>query len=473
MFNCKYKNLTLSFNEFHNIEDKDLPQDGEFCLLELKDGSLTAGEWNPDDSDEDDGCVSGNFIRGNADTVSVDEVSKWHSLECYDLQDCLEDEETDLINIGAEKDGAYSVKITGFKSLNDSQCPKNEQYCFLLLTNGGLSGGRWDGDVFDHAPALCCFDPDEVWAWTALSSDRFFALEEKREKEIIHETELNMNPSADKDRFKYGLDISVYYEKALEKLLKEYPWATLTQMRKKLAWEIVPCHGRYVFGQCRGTYNGSKIVSEWKKDGTADEFIDFLVEYTKDSVKNSNISEKFRYGMNVDIYIEKAYENVKKDYRWLDKKIADKYCSYAIRQINEEWEFLKKYNGDKDYHICDFGTAEGFIESVEYDYQCAALEANPVVGEYAVSHGHVDLRGWNLEKYVFLKLQTGDYKVYIQAGNRVTGGGRDFFIPPYCFEADTYEEFLNRYLKIVPGESFGLFKTDLLENEELKNFLGY
>ena len=39
---------------------------------------------------------------------------------------------------------------------------------------------------------------------------------------------------------------------------------------------------------------------------------------------------------------------------------------------------------------------------------------------------------------------TGDYKALVQAGNRTTGGTREFFITPYCFEAGTYEEFLDR-----------------------------
>ena len=55
----------------------------------------------------------------------------------------------------------------------------------------------------------------------------------------------------------------------------------------------------------------------------------------------------------------------------------------------------------------------------------------------------------------------------------MTGGGREFFITPYCFEAKTYGEFLDRYLEIVPGGSFGLHKQDLLPNKELKEFLGY
>ena len=43
----------------------------------------------------------------------------------------------------------------------------------------------------------------------------------------------------------------------------------------------------------------------------------------------------------------------------------------------------------------------------------------------------------------------------------------------YCFEAKTYEEFLDRYLEIVPDYSFGLGKNDLLPDSKLKKFLGY
>ncbi len=120
----------------------------------------------------------------------------------------------------------------------------------------------------------------------------------------------------------------------------------------------------------------------------------------------------------------------------------------------------------------DCSPADRFIEYVENEYQEAALQANPVVAKYDVPFGHVDLHGWNLEKYVIYKLKTGDYKVSVTAGDRMTGGSREFFITPYCFEAKTYEEFLDRYLEIVPG-AFGLDKEDLLPNKKLKKFLGY
>ena len=121
----------------------------------------------------------------------------------------------------------------------------------------------------------------------------------------------------------------------------------------------------------------------------------------------------------------------------------------------------------------DVESAEQFIEWTEHDYQSAALQANKTVASYAPEFGHISLYGWNLESYVFYKLQSGDYKVCVTAGDRVTGGSRDFFITLYCFEARTYEEFLDRYLEIVPDYSFGLGKKDLLPDEDLKKFLGY
>ena len=64
-------------------------------------------------------------------------------------------------------------------------------------------------------------------------------------------------------------------------------------MKKAGLWEIVPKHGKYVFGQDQGNYGGMKIVEDWKDGSTAEEFIDFLCEYSKKSVENrqNNISQ--------------------------------------------------------------------------------------------------------------------------------------------------------------------------------------
>ena len=95
MFKVDYKKLTLSFNQFHVLSDKDMPQYGEYCLVELKTGDYTAGGWHPSGNGRN---TEGYFLRGTADTVDSKDVVRWHSLTRYDLTECLEDEEIDWIN---------------------------------------------------------------------------------------------------------------------------------------------------------------------------------------------------------------------------------------------------------------------------------------------------------------------------------------------------------------------------------------
>ena len=478
MFNVDYKKLRLSFNEFHDVSDKDMPQYGEYCLLELKTGDYTAGSWYPSG---DGRTAAGQFIRGTADSVDLKEVARWHSLDRYDLTDILEEEEVNWINLGPEEEGSRNVQFKEFKSFADRKNPKEKQFCLLIMKDGRLAAGRWNkwrneaGGAFIYSSALASHSWDKVWAWTPLSSDKFFAMEVERENEKKRERKLNKNPSADPELFKYGTDINVYYEKALEKLRKEFCWATLPMMRKETpVWQIAPLHGKYVFGQIsKNYYDDSDIVTPWTEGTTADEFIDFLCRYTHDTVEHSNPEEKFKFGTDITVYLEKAFNNVKKDYRWLDKKMLGKAWQYDIQRVDGDLEFVRRYGNEDEYSVYDVESAERFIESVEYDYQSAALQANEIVASYAPSFGHISLHGWNLERYVFYKLQSGDYKVSVTAGDRVTGGSREFFITPYCFEAKTYEEFLDRYLEIVPDYSFGLGKKELLPDKELQKFLGY
>ena len=73
MFNVDHKKLILSFNEFHDVSDKDMPQYGEYCLLELKTGAYTAGGWHPTGNGR---STAGQFIRGTAETVDIEEVAR-------------------------------------------------------------------------------------------------------------------------------------------------------------------------------------------------------------------------------------------------------------------------------------------------------------------------------------------------------------------------------------------------------------
>ena len=308
MFNVDYKNLRLSFNDFHEVTDEDMPEYGEYCLLELKTGDYTAGGWYPSG---DGRTATGYFLRGTADMVDSEEVARWHSLDRYDLTESLETEGVNWINIGREEEeGDRNVQFEGFKSFTDRKKPKEEQFCLLIMKDGSLAAGRWNkwrheaGGAFIYSSALASHSSDKVWAWTPLSSDEIFAREVERENEKKREKRLNRNPSADPELFKYGTNIDTYYEKALAKLRKEFCWATVTMMKKKTpVWQIAPLHGKYVFGQISKNYfDNSDIVTPWTEGTTADEFIDFLCSYTHDTVEHSNPEEK-SLARNGTIYV--------------------------------------------------------------------------------------------------------------------------------------------------------------------------
>lgn len=81
--------------------------------------------------------------------------------------------------------------------------------------------------------------------------------------------------------------------------------------------------------------------------------------------------------------------------------------------------------------------------------------------------------GWHLEHYDFHKRQNGSYVVSIQAGDRMTGGTREYKIPADKLTG-TYEEFLNVYLdKILHHFCYGVGYDELLSDGGLKAFLGF
>ena len=81
------------------------------------------------------------------------------------------------------------------------------------------------------------------------------------------------------------------------------------------------------------------------------------------------------------------------------------------------------------------------------------------------------ISGWYLERYEFNEHKLGGYSAFVQAGDRVAGGSRTFFIPD-SYMKGTYEEFLDKYCELVPGY-FGLGKADLINDKGLKEFLGF
>ena len=98
MFTTDYKKLTFYLSEFYDIDSKKMPEYDEFCLLELKDGRLTAGKWYPKNW-QDKKCTEGEFLGGKGESVEVGEVSKWHSLDAYNLSELLQDDMTMITSV--------------------------------------------------------------------------------------------------------------------------------------------------------------------------------------------------------------------------------------------------------------------------------------------------------------------------------------------------------------------------------------
>lgn len=187
------------------------------------------------------------------------------------------------------------------------------------------------------------------------------------------------------------------------------------------------------------------------------------------------MSKKFPYGYDINVYIDKALERMKETYFWVTKETLRKELSYAIeKQENGRYQYVAYYNWsdgttDRTVMDCDY---EGFIKCFIEDQEWSALQVNPVKESIKVPSKRKCICDWYLEIYRIQKHELGGYSAYVQAGNRSAGGSRTFFIPQAYFELP-WEEFLDKYLELVPPGSFYVNRDDLENAEGLKAFLGY
>ncbi|MBR0137846.1 MAG: hypothetical protein IJM15_05500 [Erysipelotrichaceae bacterium] len=185
------------------------------------------------------------------------------------------------------------------------------------------------------------------------------------------------------------------------------------------------------------------------------------------------MSSKFKYGYNVEKYIDKAIEKMKDTYPWAERSMFREQWRYAIEKKNGIYQYVSYFDwgkGDIERQIRDVD-AEGFIDSIIEDNSDWIEDANMIVDTFEVPHYGIEIAGWYLESYQFRKHALGGYSAFVQAGNRSTGGSRTFFIPPHYMEG-TFSEFLDLYCELVPGH-FGLVRSDLEDVEGLKEFLGF
>jgi len=185
------------------------------------------------------------------------------------------------------------------------------------------------------------------------------------------------------------------------------------------------------------------------------------------------MSKKFLYGYDVNTYIDMAIEKMKYLYPWATKEMFNKSREYRIEKINNEYEYvcIHKYNQEEDKKVLDVD-AEGFIDYI-IDMESTSIEwANEVEDVFVVPGGEDKVNcGWYLERYEIRKHKLGGYSVFVQAGDRTTGGSRTFFIPNDYFN-NTYYEFLDKYIALVPP-SFGFTKEELQNADGLSEFLGF
>jgi len=185
------------------------------------------------------------------------------------------------------------------------------------------------------------------------------------------------------------------------------------------------------------------------------------------------MSKKFPYGYDVQEYIDRAIEKMRYTYPWAKEELFDERYKFRIEKKNNRYQYVfnykDKYSNSREILDCD---GDEFIGKI-INYQTFAIEnANPVIDVFVVpGQSGKSFAGWYLENYEFRKHELGGYSVFCQAGDRVTGGSRTFFIPPDYFKG-SYEEFLDKYIELVPP-SFGFTKEELLNIKELKKFIGY
>ena len=186
------------------------------------------------------------------------------------------------------------------------------------------------------------------------------------------------------------------------------------------------------------------------------------------------MNKKFPYGYDVNAYIDKAYEQMKADFPWATREMIAEHTNLGIEKIGDDYQYVSYYSQND-------GTLKPYPEDIdceEFLHRLASgrdweLErANPVKEKIDVPATNRCSGDWFLEIYRIQKHELGGYSAYVQAGNRSAGGSRTFFIPASYFKL-SWEEFLDKYLELVPPGPFYVDRNDLENAEGLKEFLGF
>ena len=186
------------------------------------------------------------------------------------------------------------------------------------------------------------------------------------------------------------------------------------------------------------------------------------------------MSKKFPYGYDVNAYIDKAFEQMKEDFPWATRDMIAAHTNYGIEKVGDDYQYVSYYSQND-------GTLKAYPENIDCEEFIRRLasghdwelgRANPVKETFNVPASNGCSGGWFLEIYRIQKHEQGGYSAYVQAGNRSAGGSRTFFIPA-SFLKLPWDEFLDKYLELVPPGPFYVGRDDLEKAEGLKEFLGF
>ena len=186
------------------------------------------------------------------------------------------------------------------------------------------------------------------------------------------------------------------------------------------------------------------------------------------------MSKKFPYGYDVNAYIDKAFEQMKEDFPWATRDMIAAHTNYGIEKVGDDYQYVtysSLYDGSLKAYPEDIDCEE-FIHRLASGHDWELEEANPVKETIDVPASSGCSNGWFLEIYRIQKHELGGYSAYVQAGNRSAGGSRTFFIPA-SFLKLPWDEFLDKYLELVPPGSFYVGRDELEKAKGLKEFLGF
>lgn len=184
--------------------------------------------------------------------------------------------------------------------------------------------------------------------------------------------------------------------------------------------------------------------------------------------------KKFPYGYDVNAYIDKAFEQMKKDFPWATRDMIAEHTNYGIEKVGDDYQFVSyhsRYDGSLKAYPEDIDSEE-FIRRLASGHDWELEKANRVKATLDVPATNRCSGDWFLEIYRIQKHELGGYSAFVQAGNRSAGGSRTFFIPASYLKLP-WEEFLDKYLELVNPGSFYVGRDDLENTEGLKEFLGF